>query len=351
MSDAGRGAHAQPNPPGGAPDAAAAARSPTTLVLVLGVLLLQLGFIFSYVAAFHNPKPHRIPVAIVAPTSIARRAVAELDAVPGHVASARALTSASQARGEIRTGSISAAILVNTTGTTDQLLYASGGGESVASTVQQAATEVEARYGRHITATDLVPLQPGDGRGLTGFYLVIGWVIGGYLMAAMLGMASGPKPSGIRKAAARALVIVPYAIVSGLGGLLIVDQLLGALTGHFLALWWLGVLVVAAAAAATMAFQALLGTAGIGVVILAFVILGNPSAGGAYQPTMLPGFWRAISGWLPNGAGTDTARRIVYFNSHGITGHLLVLAVYILVGTIIALAAAHLRSRATASSS
>jgi hypothetical protein len=320
-------------------------------VLVLGVLLLQLGFIFSYVAAFHNPRPHRIPVAIVAPTAIAPRVVAELDAVPGHVASARALATAAQAREQIRTGSISAAILVNTAGTTDQLLYASGGGEAVASTVQQAATQIEARYHRHITATDLVPLQSGDGRGLTGFYLVIGWVIGGYLMAAMLGMARGPNPSGMREAAIRVLVLVPYAIVSGFGGMLIVDQLLGALTGHLLALWWLGVLVVAAAAAATMAFQALLGTAGIGVVILAFVILGNPSAGGAYQPTMLPGFWRAISGWLPNGAGTDTARRIVYFNSHGITGHLLVLAVYILVGTTIAFAAAHLRSRATASPS
>jgi hypothetical protein len=308
------------------------------------VLLLQLGFIFSYVAAFHNPKPHRIPVAIVAPTALEPRIVGELDAIPGHVASARALATAAQARQQIRTGSISAAILVNPAGTTDQLLYASGGGESVASTVQQAAIQVDARYHRQITTTDLVPLQPGDGRGLTGFYLVVGWVIGGYLMAAILGIAKGAKPTGVREAGTRVMWLVPYAIVSGLGGVLIVDQLLGALTGHFLALWWLGVLVVAATAAATMAFQALLGTAGIGVVILAFVILGNPSAGGAYQPTMLPGFWRAISGWLPNGAGTDTARRIVYFSSHGITGHLLVLAIYVVVGTIIALATAHLRS-------
>jgi len=348
MSDPGSRPRSRPSQPAAADHVATAARPPTTLVLVLGVLLLQLGFIFSYVAAFHDPKPHRIPVAVVAPAAVAQRAVGELDAIPGHVASARALTSASRARREILAGSISAAILVNTTGTTDQLLYASGGGESVASTIEQAATQVEAHYHRHITETDLVPLQSGDGRGLTGFYLVIGWVIGGYLMAAMLGIASGSKPAGVREAGARVLGIIPYAIVSGLGGVLIVDQLLGALTGHFVALWWLGVLIVTAAAAATMAFQALLGTAGVGVVILAFVILGNPSAGGAYQPTMLPGFWRAISGWLPNGAGTDTARRIVYFDSQGITGHLLVLAAYIVVGTIIALAVAHLRSPSTA---
>jgi hypothetical protein len=340
MSDAGREPQVHTSPAHGAAGGVPSVRPPETLVLVLGVLLLQFGFIFSYVAAFHNPKPHRVPVGVVAPPALAQRLVGELNAIPGNIASARALATEALARQQIRTGSISAAILVNAAGTTDRLLYASGGGESVATTIQQVASQAEAHYHRHITSTDLVPLQSGDGRGLTGFYLVIGWVIGGYLMAAMLGMVRGAKPSGVREAATRLLALVPYAIVSGLGGALIVDQLLGALTGHLLALWWLGVLIVAAAAAATMAFQALFGIAGIGVVILAFVILGNPSAGGAYQPTMLPGFWRAISGW-----------RIVYFGSHGITGHLLVLAMYVLAGTTIALVAAHRRSPATASPS
>jgi hypothetical protein len=122
MSDAARGVHAQADPPGGAPVAASAALPPTTLLLVFAVLLLQLGFIFSYVAAFHNPKPHRIPLAIVAPSDIAPRVVDELDAIPGHVANARAVATEAQARQQIRTGTISAAIIVNTTGTTDQLL-------------------------------------------------------------------------------------------------------------------------------------------------------------------------------------------------------------------------------------
>ena len=209
---------------------------------------------------------------------------------------------------------------------------------------------VEADYHRHATFTDLVPLQAGDGRGLTGFYLVVGWVLGGYLMAAILGIVNGPRPSGPRDALNRLAAVVPYAIVSGLGGVLIVDQLLGALTGHFVALWLLGTLVVAACAAATMALEVLFGIVGIGVVILAFVILGNPSAGGPYPPALLPSFWRAISGWLPNGAGTDTVRRIVYFGSHGISGHLLVLAGYVLVGVVLTFAASHRRASAAARS-
>jgi hypothetical protein len=323
----------------------------TTVLLVVGVFVLQLGFIFSYVAAFHDPKPHRVPVAIVAPAALASRGVGAIDAIPQQVARARALSSTTAAREQILTGSISAAIIVNPASTTDRVLYASGGGAAVASTVEKVASEVEAKYGRHVTFTDLVPLQAGDSRGLTGFYLVIGWIVGGYLLASILGIANGARPSNVREAAGRLLVVVPYAVASGLGGALIVDQMLGAITGHFLALWGLGVLVVAASAAATMAAEALFGIAGIGVVILAFVILGNPSAGGPYQPELLPGFWRAISGWLPNGAGTDTVRRVVYFGSHGITAHLLILAAYVVVGAIVTLAVCRFREPTHSSSS
>ena len=67
-----------------------------------------------------------------------------------------------------------------------------------------------------------------------------------------------------------------------------VGPVLGALTGHLIALWWLGALLVFAVGAVTLAFQTLLGVIGIGITILVFVILGNPSAGGAYQPALLP---------------------------------------------------------------
>ena len=62
---------------------------------------------------------------------------------------------------------------------------------------------------------------------------------------------------------------------------------------------------------------------------------GNPSAGGAYQPALLPPFWRAISSALPNGAATDTVRRIVYFGAYDIGGHLIVLASYAVAGIVI----------------
>jgi hypothetical protein len=91
-----------------------------------------------------------------------------------------------------------------------------------------------------------------------------------------------------------------------------------------------------------MAFQVILGVIGIGIAVLVFVILGNPSAGGAYQTELLPPFWRFLSNGLPTGAGTDTVRRIVYLESFGIRGHLIVISVWLIAGTLITIIASHL---------
>ena len=88
------------------------------------------------------------------------------------------------------------------------------------------------------------------------------------------------------------------------------------------------------------------GLAIIGLTVVIFVILGNPSAGGAYQAPMLPTFWRAISGYLPNSAGTDAIRRIVYFESHGLTHPIVVLAAWIVGGVALTLVASAITKRA-----
>ncbi len=83
----------------------------------------------------------------------------------------------------------------------------------------------------------------------------------------------------------------------------------------------------------TLALQALTGIVGIGLAVLIVVIAGNPSAGGAFPLPMLPDFWRAIGPALPPGAGTWTARSIAYFRGNAVTGPLLVLSAWAVVGT------------------
>ena len=319
-----------------------------TVSLIIGVLLLQIGFILSYVGAFHSPTPHRIPLAVVAPAPESSQVVTKLNLIPSAPLHATAASSLAAARRLIGDEAASAALVINPAAKTDTLLIASADGSSVASAAEQVITAAEASQHRSVAVTDIVPLQRGDYHGLAGFYLVVGWAVGGYLVAALLGIASGARPATTPRTLNRLIAFVLYAIVSGLAGAIVVGPVLGALTGHLIALWWLGALLVFAVGAVTLAFQTLFGVIGIAVTILFFVILGNPSAGGAYQPALLPPFWRAISSALPNGAATDAVRRIAYFGGYDIGGHLIVLASYAVAGVVIAIIGSIIHEHQTA---
>jgi hypothetical protein len=109
--------------------------------------------------------------------------------------------------------------------------------------------------------------------------------------------------------------------------------------GHGYALVALfGALTVLAAGAATVAFQATLNLGGTMLAILAFVILGNPSAGGASPTEMLPGLWRVVGPWLPPGACASGVRSASYFPDASIARPLIVLLVWIILGSALALA-------------
>jgi hypothetical protein len=98
------------------------------------------------------------------------------------------------------------------------------------------------------------------------------------------------------------------------------------------------VLTVAGVGSATVALQGLLGVAGTGVAILVFVVLGNPSAGGAAAPELLPGFWRQLGPLIPPGAATSAVRSVVYFPDGSLGGPLLVLLGWLVAGTLAAVA-------------
>lgn len=327
--------------------------APRTLALGVGVLLLQFAFILSYLGAFHAPTPHRIPVAVVAPAQVAGQVVERLNNLTGDPVAASAATDENAARAALRIGDISGVYVLDPAGTQDRLLVASGGGTAVSAALEQIFTKVTAVQQRTVTVDDVIPLFSGDGRGLTGFYLVVGWVVGGYLFASMLGIAKGSRPATFPRSLWRLGATVPYALASGFGGAVVAEPILHAMNGHFWSIAGIGTLVTLSAATVTIALQILFGVIGIGLTVVIFVILGNPSAGGAYQPSVLPPFWRAISGWLPNGAGTDAIRRIVYFGGHGIMHSIVVLVCWIVGGVVVSLIGAamfHRGSRTPAGS-
>src|SRR4051812_505631 len=202
-------------------------------MLGVGVLLLQFGFIFSYIGAFHAPQPYRIPVTVVAPAQVSGQLIDQLNAIAGQPVTATTSADADEGRNALRIGATSAVYVVNPEGTDDSLLVASGGGTAVATAVEELFTKAAAQQHRTFTIDDAVPLQEGDARGLSGFYLVIGWAVGGYLFAAMLGIAKGSRAATFPRALWRLGATVPYALASGIGGAVIAEHVLHALGGHF----------------------------------------------------------------------------------------------------------------------
>ena len=316
-----------------------------TLVFVVAVLGIQLGFILSYVGAFHAPRAEGIEVLVVAPPAVQAQVVDQLNAIPTAPVAASAASSEEAALASLRTADTSGVFIVDATGPQDTLTVASAGGSSIATALTTAFQQVDATQGRTITVQDVLPPQSGDGRGLTGFYLVTGWLVGGYLLAAVLGILLGTTLVGVRQALTRIAVFIPYAVASGIGGALIVDQGLGALTGHFWSVAGVGALVVMSASMVTVGLQSFLGFIGVGITIVLFVVLGNPSAGGAYQQELLPTFWRTISQALPNGAATTAIRHLVYFDAHQVVPDLVSVDPYAITGAALTLLVSAIRGR------
>jgi hypothetical protein len=70
--------------------------APQTVALVVGVLILQLAFVWSYVAAFHSPSPHRIAVVVAAPNTAENQTVSTLNALSGEPLQATAVATEAQ---------------------------------------------------------------------------------------------------------------------------------------------------------------------------------------------------------------------------------------------------------------
>ncbi|MGW3818146.1 DUF3533 domain-containing protein [Streptomyces sp. NPDC005046] len=319
--------------------------TPRATLLVIGVIALQLLFIASYVGALHNPKPKDVPFGVVAPQVAVQQAVTRLEQIQGEPLDPRAVTDVAAARAQILNREIDGALIIDPRGSRDTLLVASGGGTVLAATLEGLVTTLEATERRTVRTVDVAPASAQDFDGLSSFYLVVGWCVGGYLAASVLAISSGARPADLGRAVIRLAVMALVAIVGGLGGAVIVGPILGALPGPVCAFWGLGALITFAVGAATLALQGIFGIVGIGLAILLVVIAGNPSAGGAFPLPLLPPFWKAIGPALPPGAGTWSARSIAYFKGNDMTGSMLVLSAWAVVGSAVTLLAAAFRAK------
>ena len=305
------------------------APSPKALAMtLLPALVLMLAFAFSYVGAFHEPRPHHVRIAVVGPPQVA----AQLDALPGDPLDARVSPSRADALSQIDDRKVYGALDV----AGNRLFVASAANRPLAIALETTLDRVAAaRSQPAVRVTDVKSPPAADSNGTAAFYAVIAWVFGGYIGSTLVGLIGSPRSPSRKRALARLAAFAGFGIVGGVLSVVMVRACFGVFSGHVAALCAIAALTIFASGAATAGLQAALGPPGTGLVIVLFVIVGNAASGGPFARPLLPGFWRTIGGVLPPGAGVDLSRAALFFDGSRILGPILALAGWAVFGTVL----------------
>jgi hypothetical protein len=308
-----------------------AAPTPKAVALVLlPALVLTLAFAFSYVGAFHDPTPHDVPVAVVGPAALAT----QLDRLPDDPLDTHQASSRTDALSQIDDRDVYGAY----DAVTNRLFVASAANAATAIALERTFNLVAAAERRPaVRVTDVKPLPAKDPNGTALFYAMIAWVFGGYIASTLIGLIGSPRSRSTQRAAARIGALAAHSVIAGVLSVVLLRACFGVFSGHVVALSAIAVLTIFASGAATAGIQAAAGAGGTAIVILLFVIAGNPASGGPFARPLLPGFWRTIGGLLPPGASVDLARSALFFDGARIVGPILVLVAWAAAGTALAL--------------
>ena len=324
---------------------AVAIRSYGRVAFVLAAaVVFQLAFIAAFTGAMSRPTLQDATLGLVASPTASRPTAAAVPQIAG--VSYQVLPSPAAATADVRDGALPASLLIGPR--KDTPVVAGAAGLSLVTAITEAVSAHAARAGVPVAVEDVRPLPPNDPRGLGSYLLVLGWIIGGYLGMTLLGRVRGAAGASERGTAVTLGMAALYSVASGALGVVLVDPLMGVLTGHPWTLFAAGSLIVFTTTVVTAALTSLIGLSGIVIAIVTFVVLGNPTSGGSVPVQMLSGGYRFLAGVLPTNGAMGLVRGIAYFDGNQIARPLLVLSIYAGVALLTCLGLALRRDRAAA---
>ena len=273
---------------------------PRPFIPVLGGLFLGILFIAANVAAQHDPQPHGVPVGIAGAVAL----------LPSGYTLERV--------DDVQRAVVERRVYGGIEGKT--IYVASANGVNASQTLAQV-------LGKATSATrvvDAVPLQPGDPRGVSLQQIVLGTIMGAFLMGVLTAQLALGEPLW-----QRGLAYVGFGVAFGALVAVVVDPLLGVLTGHFAWVWVCAGVTALAIALSVGALARLFGQLGLPIAAVTFLIVGNPSAAATSPTEYLPGFFRTVGPYLPPNADAAALLGRTYFDA-SLTRPALVLAVWII---------------------
>jgi hypothetical protein len=328
-----------------APSNARPSRSGTlrSVAAALGIgLALLVAYVAVFSTAFRDPQPKDLEVAVFAPGGAGQRVEQGLErSVPG-IYDLRQVGSAQGAREAVLERTADGGLVV--TADRVRVLTAEAGGAAGAQALAEGLTRAAAETGMRAEVQDLRPLPDNDSRGMTGFFTMIGVLIGSLAGAIALWLFA-PSLGLVARFGALGL----FAALGGLLAAVITGGVVDTLDGAFWSVAGVTALLSLAVSLTTAGLLRWLGAAGIGVSMVLLVLLGLSSSGGVLSSEFLPGFFEAVGPLLPPAAGRDALRAVVYFDGHGSAAALTVLVAWSLIGASALLGAAGVGRQATPS--
>jgi len=181
-----------------------------------------------------------------------------------------------------------------------------------------------------VTVTDVVPLASTDARGTalaaSSFPLVLGGMLGGIAISILV--------VGVWRRLAAALI---YSAVGGLALAGIMQGWFGALQGDYLVNAAAISLSLLSISGVIVGFVSLLGSAGVAVGPIVFLLIANPISSAVQPVQFLAEPWGAVGQWFPPGAAATLLRDLSYFPDADSTFPWLVLGGWAAGGLLIAL--------------
>jgi hypothetical protein len=307
------------------------------LVVITLAVVFGASFVLSYSLALALPRPRDVPIAVVVGTPAP--VLDALEARAGGGLDVRDYHSLDAARAAVDDQRIDAVLDV---GQIPPVLYvSSAGGASVVRVLEQLVQGLPPPAS--VRVVDLHPLPRTDPLGLTAFYVTIAATIVG--LVTVLQLRANAPGIGLRP---WLVLVTGLALSTGAVLALVAGEVLRALRGPLAEMALIVSAQTAITALFTSAMLVLIGRWTLLPTWALFILLGNPSSGGAVAAPLLPAFFAAIGRWLPNGATVSALNTAAHFPSHQHAQPFLVLAGW-LVGTgTLLVVAARVRGRSPA---
>lgn len=284
-------------------------------------------FILCYVGPFQHASPRDVPVGIVGDTQVTRSLQqAADDSEPGTLDFEQADTHA-EAQEKVKRGELGMAYDAQT----NQLIVASAHQAQAVSIFPKLITPLLPEIGQQEPpGTDDVAPLPEHDIGMTPMYLMLAWCISGYLAAMFIGLMGGP----LRRLTRYGIIIGVSTILSIISAVL-VDLVLGAITGHFWALLGLGFCWSVAIGAAVNGLSYFMGRFIAVPSMVLFIFLSIPSSGAAMPVWMMPGFFQWMNNIVVGSGISEMLKHLVYGVGPGYSRGWIMLGCYLVIGALL----------------